>query len=136
MDVSDGLENFEEINVITVESGCTKLDEPVLERGEPYQPCSLRDHFYPPQTSPQSCFDLRPILEDVIELNLYYILVLPKFTSFEDPHLFISELEEVCSLIHMPRVPIDVVMMKFDSFGLEDDAKRQMHSLKVGSTKS
>ena len=82
--------------MINVEPTSTKLDESILERVKPNPPCLLRDHFYPPQASPQSCFDLPPIPKDVIfELNLDYVGMLPKFTGVEDPYLFIREFEEV-----------------------------------------
>jgi len=57
----------------------------------------------------------------------------PKFIGFEDPSLFIRGFEEVCSLIHLPRVSNDVVRMKFILFALKHDAKRWMYSLKVAS---
>ena len=49
--------------------------------------------------------------------------MLPKFTGFEDPCLFIPEFEEVCVLIYMPRVSIDVMRTKFISFALKDDVR-------------
>jgi len=53
--------------------------------------------------------------------------------GFRDPYLFIREFEEVCTLIHMPRVPNDVVRTKSTPLTLNDDANRWMHGLKVGS---
>jgi len=35
--------------------------------------------------------------------------MLPKFTGLEDAYLFLREFEEVCSLIHFPNIPVDVV---------------------------
>jgi len=70
------------------------------------------------------------------ELNPDYVGMPSKFTGFEDPYLLVCEFEEVCLLIHMPRVPNDVVRMKFNLFALNDDAKRRMYGLKVGSTTS
>jgi len=67
------------------------------------------------------------------ELNPDYIVMLPKFMAFEHPYLFIREFGEVCSLIHNPRVPNDVVRMKFIPFALKEDAKRWMYGLSVGS---
>jgi len=72
----------------------------------------------------------------IFELNLNYIGMLSKFTGVEDPFLFIRKFKEVCSLIHMPRVLNDVVLMKFISSSLKDDAKRWMYGLKFGSVKS
>ena len=56
----------------------------------------------------------------------YWMLMLACFLnlSFEDPYLFIRMFEEVCSLIHIPRVSNDVVRMKFIPFALKDNAKR------------
>ena len=70
------------------------------------------------------------------ELNPDYVSMLPKFMRFEDPYLFIREFEEVCWLIHMPRVLNDVVRIKFIPFALKDDAKRWMYCVKIGSIKS
>ena len=39
-------------------------------------------------------------------------------------------------MIHIPRVPNDVVRMKFIPFALKNDAQRWMCGLKVGSIKS
>ena len=50
--------------------------------------------------------------------------MLAEFTGFEDLYLFIREFEEVCFLIHTPRVSNDVVKMKLIPFTLGDDAKR------------
>jgi len=54
----------------------------------------------------------------------------------EDPYLFIHGFDVVCLLIEMPRMPSDVVRMKFFLFTLKDDGERCMYSLKVGSIKS
>jgi len=70
------------------------------------------------------------------ELNPDYVGMLPQFTGFEDPYLFVHEFEEVCCLIHMPKVPNGVVRMKFIPFVVKDDAKRWAYGLKVGSIKS
>jgi len=44
--------------------------------------------------------------------------------DFKDPYLFIREFEEICSLIHMLRLPNNVVRIKFIPFALKDGAKR------------
>ena len=76
-------------------------------------------------TFPQSCFDLPTNPKDVrFDLSPDYVLTLPKFIGFEYPYLFISKFDEICSLIHMPRVSNDVVRMKFILFALKDDTKR------------
>ena len=82
LDVNDGLGNFKETNTVNVDPKSTKLNAPILDRIELDLSCSLRDHFYPSQTSTQSCFDLSPIPTDVkFELNPVYIFMLPKFTG-------------------------------------------------------
>ena len=50
--------------------------------------------------------------------------MLPKFTRFEDAYLFLSEFEEVCNMIHLHNVHIDVVKLRFIPFALKDNAKR------------
>ena len=105
LNINDGLRNFDDTNVINAEPKSTKLDEPILERVKLNPPHSLRDHFCPPRTSQQSCFNLPFIPKDVtFKFNLDHVGMLPKFTGFEDPYLFIREFEDVCLLIHMPRV--------------------------------
>jgi len=39
-----------------------------------------------------------------LELNPDYALMLAEFIGFEDLYLFIHEFDEVCLLIHTPRV--------------------------------
>ena len=115
----------------------TKLDEPIVKRVKTDPPFSLRNHFYPPRTSPRSCFSFSLITcDEQFELNPDYVNILPKFIGFEDPYLSIREFEEVCSLIHMPRISNDVVRMKFISFTLEYDGKRWMDRLRVSCIKS
>ena len=48
----------------------------------------------------------------------------PKFTGLEDAYLFLREFQEVCSMMHFPNTPIDVVRMKLIPFALKDFAKR------------
>ena len=106
--------------------------EPILKR---VKPDPVEGSFL--SSSPQLCFDLPRILKDVtFELNPDYVDMLPQFTGFEDSYLFTCEFDEVCSLIHMPRVPNNVERMKFIPFALKDNAKRYMYGLKVGSIKS
>ena len=70
------------------------LMSPFFEEVEPDPQHLFKDHFYPPRTSPQSCFDLPPIPKDMtFELNPDYVSMLPKFMRFEDPYLFIREFE-------------------------------------------
>jgi len=47
LDVNDILDNFEKIDVVNIGPKSTKLDEPILERVEPYPRCLLSVHFYP-----------------------------------------------------------------------------------------
>jgi len=116
--------------VINVEPKSTKLDESILQRMKPDPPLLLRDHFHPPRASTQSCFDLPPIPKDVtFELNPDYICMLPKFTGFEDPYLFIREFSEVCSLIHMPRVPNNIVILKNQLFPTDFPTKKAIFSI-------
>jgi len=53
------------------------------------------------------------------ELLSDYVDILPKFTNIEDLYLFVREFEEVCLLIHMPRVSNDVMRMRFILFALK-----------------
>ena len=42
---------------------------------------------------------------------------------------FLREFEEVCSMMHFPNIPIDVVRIKLIHFALKDSAKRWMYGL-------
>ena len=55
--------------------------------------------------------------------------MLSKFTGLEDAYLFLRAFEEVCSMMHFPNNPIDVVRLKLIPFALKDSTKRWMYSL-------
>jgi len=55
--------------------------------------------------------------------------MLPKFTSLEDAYLFIKKFGEVCSMMHFPNIPVDVLRMKLIPFALKDYAKCWMYGL-------
>jgi len=63
------------------------------------------------------------------ELKPHYTQMLPKFTGSEDVYLFLREFEEVCSMMHFPNIPINVVRIELISFALKDSAKRWMYGL-------
>jgi len=63
------------------------------------------------------------------ELRSHYTQTLPKFRILEDAYLFLREFEEVCSMMHFPNIPVDVVRMKLIPFVLKDSAKCWMYSL-------
>jgi len=67
------------------------------------------------------------------ELRPHYTEMLPEFMGLEDAYLFLREFEEVCSMMHFPNIPIDVMQMKLISFALKDSAKCWMHGL-VGNS--
>jgi len=48
--------------------------------------------------------------------------MLPKFIGLENAYLFLREFEEICSMIHIPNIPIDVARMKLIPFTLKDSA--------------
>ena len=97
--------------------------EPKLEDMAQERP--LSDIFYPPRTALPSCFIIPDLGPNVtFELRPHYTQMLPKFTGLEDAYLFLREFEEVCSMMHFPNIPIDVVRMKLIPFALKDSAKR------------
>ena len=53
-----------------------------------------------------------------------------------DAYLFLSEFDEVCSMMQFPNVPHDIVRLHFIPFALKDLAKKWMHSLPVNSISS
>jgi len=55
--------------------------------------------------------------------------MLPKFSGDGDAHSFLSEFEEVCSMMQFPNVSLDIVRLHFIPFSLEDLAQKWMHSL-------
>ena len=62
--------------------------------------------------------------------------MLPKCTGLEDAYLFLRKFEKVCSMMHFPNIPIDVVQIKLISFALKDSAKRWMYGLAANSVTS
>jgi len=93
-DANGMVRGFVHSNVINVEPKSTKHDELTLERVESKPPRSLKDHFWPPQTSPGTCFDLPLVAKNVpFKLNLDYVSMLLNFTCFEVPSLFMCEFE-------------------------------------------
>ena len=46
------------------------------------------------------------------------------------------EFEEVCSMMHFPNIPINVMRMKLIPFALKDSAKRWMYGLAANSVTS
>jgi len=55
--------------------------------------------------------------------------MLPKFSGEGDVYLFLSEFEEVCSMMQFSNVSQDVVRLRFIPFALKDSVKEWMHSL-------
>ena len=73
----------------------------------------MSDIFYAPRTALPSCFVMPNLALDVtFELKSHYTQMLPKFTGLEGAYLFLREFEEVCSMMHFPNIPVDVVLMK------------------------
>jgi len=111
--------------------------EPKLELGNVAQERTLSDVFYPPRTALPSCFVMLDLAQNVtFELKPHYTQMLPKFTGLEDAYLFLRELKEVCSMMHFPIIPIDIVRTKLNPFALKDSAKRWMYSLAANSVTS
>ena len=104
--------------------------EPKLKLGNMAQESTLSDIFYPPRTALPSCFVMSNLAPNVtFELKPHYIQMLPKFTGLENAYLFLREFEEVCSMLHFPNIPIDVMRMKLIPFALKDSAKHLMYDL-------
>ena len=59
--------------------------------------------------------------------------MLPKFSEEGDAYLFLSEFEEVCSMMQFPNMSRDVVRLHFIPIALKDSAKKWMHSLPTNS---
>ena len=62
--------------------------------------------------------------------------MLQKFTSLEDAYLLLREFKELCSMMHFPNIPIDVVRMKLIPFALKDSAKEWMYGFVANSVMS
>jgi len=62
-------------------------------------PMTLRDRCYPTMAAQPSCIVMPIITGRDFELKAQYMSMLPKFTSREDPYLFLREFEEICSLM-------------------------------------
>ena len=95
----------------------------------------LSESFYPPRTALPSCFTIPDLGPNVtFELGSHYTHMLSKFTGLEDAYLFLRE--AVCSMMHFPNIPIDVVCMKLIHFALKDSAKHWIYGLAANSVTS
>ena len=54
--------------------------------------------------------------------------MLSKFSGDGDAYVFLSEFEEVCSMMQFPNVPQYIVKFRFIPFTLKESAKKWMHS--------
>jgi len=104
----------------------------------------LNEIFYPPRTILPSYFNLPGLGPEVTlelrphctQLRPHYTQRLPKFTGLEDAYLFLRKFEEVCSMMHFPNIPVDIVRMKLIPFALKDSAKHWMYGLAARSVTS
>ena len=93
--------------------------------------------FYPPTTTLLSCFNLLDLeTECILQVETSLHSSASRFIRLEDEYLFLREFKEVCSMMHLPNIPVDVVRMKFISFALNDSAKRWMYGLVANSVTS
>ena len=84
--------------------------EPKLELGNMAQERTFSEIFYHPRTALPSYFVMPNLAPNVtFEVKPHYTQMLPKFTGLEDAYLFLRKFEEVCSMMHFPNIPIDVV---------------------------
>ena len=121
LDVNDRLENFKETNEVNVEQNSSKFDELILERVKP----THHTHWGITSILPELLHD--HVLPSLLSTNLPALRILICLRS---------EFEEVCLLIYMPRVLIDITRMEFILFTLKDDAKKWLHNHKVGAINS
>jgi len=88
-------------------------------------PRSLNQIFYLPRSTNPSCFQTPDLGENVqFAFSPQYTTMLPKFSREGDAYLFLSEFEEVCSVMQFPNVSRDVVMLRFIPFALKDSVKK------------
>jgi len=78
---------------------------------------SLNQIFHPPSSTNPSCFQI-PNLRGNVQFTFspQYKIILPKFSERGDAYLFLSEFEEVCSMIQFLNVSQDVVRLHFIPF--------------------
>jgi len=95
----------------------------------------LMDRCYPPRSSHPSCIQLPPPNEHQYELKPHYLTMLPKFygKESEDAYMFISEFEEVCTMLKIQHLSEDAIKLRFIPFALRDNAKKWLYSLATNS---
>jgi hypothetical protein len=95
----------------------------------------LIDRCYPPRSSHPTCIKLPPVNEHQYELKPHFITMLPKFNGKEneDAYIFISEFEEVCTMLKIQHLTDDAVKLRFIPFALRDNAKKWLYSLVTNS---
>jgi len=62
--------------------------------------------------------------------------MLPKFSEDGNAYLFLSEFDEVCSMVQFPNVRQDIVELRFIPFTFKDSTKQWMHNLPINSISS
>jgi len=91
-------------------------------------PRSLNQIFYPPRSTNPSCFQTPQLGGDVqFSFSPQYTTILPKFSVDGDAYLFLSEFDEVCSMMQFPNVPHDIVRLHFIPLAFKDSVKKWMH---------
>jgi len=77
-----------------------KLDEMADEQPPASATRSLNQIFYPPRSFNPSCCQILNLGGNVqFDFSPQYTTILPKFSKDGDEYLFLSELEEVCSMM-------------------------------------
>ena len=91
----------------------------------------LMDRCYPQRTSHPSCIKLPEATGNNYELKPQFISMLPKFHRMdsEDAYMFISEFEEVCTMLKIQQLTEDAIKLRFIPFALKDHAKKWLYSL-------
>ena len=97
--------------------------------GEPNQPQTLRNLYYPVGSIQPSCIRLSQSTANNFEIKPQIINMLPKFTRIEDAYIFIREFEEVCATIRLQQLSEDEVKLRLINFALKNNAKRWLYSL-------
>ena len=88
-------------------------------------PIMLQDRCYPIRSSLPTCIRLPVVNGNNFEIKPHYINMLPKFAGqeSEDAYVFISEFEEVCSMMKLQQLSDDAIKLRFVPFALKENAK-------------
>ena len=95
----------------------------------------LQDRCYPIRSVLPTCIRLPDAAGNNYEIKPHFINMLPRFSGLEseDAYVFISEFEQLCSMMRLQQLSDDAIKLRFVPFALKDNAKKWLYSIPTNS---